>query len=84
LASALAASNCHAQESGGIEKYLTLEQAGNAEFVAMWLREKGAMANRKDAELFFEWGMQDKRRKYWSGAARAFGESMIRYPSPQV
>lgn len=61
LASALAALNCHAQESGSMEKYLTLEQAGSAEFVAMWLREKGVMANRKDAELFFEWGMQDKR-----------------------
>jgi len=67
-----------------VEKYLTLEQAGDAEFVARWLREKGPGANRKEAELFFEWGVQARRRRYWSGAVRDFGEGLIRYPGPQV
>ena len=67
-----------------MEKYLTLEQAGDAKYVTRWLRERGPGANRKDAELFFEWGVQDRRRRHWSGAVKDFGESMIRYPGPEV
>jgi hypothetical protein len=67
-----------------MEKYLTLEQAGDAVFVARWLREKGPRANRKEAELYFQWGIRDKRRRHWPGATRSFRESMIRYPGPRA
>lgn len=73
-----------AQEKTAVPNYLTEEEAGTPQFVSTWLKEKGATADRKEADWYFELGVREKQKKNWSAATKAFGESMIRYPSPQA
>ena len=73
-----------AQEITNTDKYLTDEELRNPEFVSNWLKTKGVTADKKDAERFLNYGLSAKKNPNWSGAAKTFGESMIRYPSPQA
>jgi hypothetical protein len=76
---------CNAQEQNPPPaKLLTEAEAGNAEFVAQWLKQHGATADQKEARQFLEQAQQAKQRKNWSAATKAFGESMIRYPNAQA
>lgn len=85
FASALALfAGCNAQEQTPPRTKLTEAEAGNAEFVAQWLKQHGATADQKEARQFLDQAQQAKQRKNWSAATKAFGESMIRYPSAQA
>ncbi len=64
--------------------FLTEEEVANPQFVTDWLKKNGQTTHRKDADWFFDVGLRDKQNKNWSAATKAFGESMIRYPSPQA
>ena len=83
FASVFALPGCNAQESAQAGKYLTESEAGNAEFVSRWLAKHRA-ADQKDAQQFMQQALREKQRSNWSAATKAFGESMIRYPSPQA
>lgn len=83
FASVFVLPGCNAQESTKATKLLTESEAGNAEFVSRWLTQHRA-ANQKEAQRFLQQGEREKQRGNWSGATKAFGESMIRYPSPQA
>lgn len=57
----------------------------NHEFIANWLTNVGpSKTDREDADRFFSLGLKAKQAKNWSGAAKMFGESMMRYPSPHA
>ncbi len=73
-----------AQEKTTAPGFSTVEQAGDPSFVADWLKQNGTVVDRTEANRFFEVGMREKQKKNWSAATKAFGESMIRYPSPQA
>jgi hypothetical protein len=73
-----------AQENTNTNKYLTEEEVSNEKFVSSWLKTRGATADQKESKWYFEQGVREKQKKNWSAATKAFGESMIRYPSPQA
>jgi hypothetical protein len=73
-----------AQEKTVAPTNLTVEQAGDPRSVADWLKQNGTAVDRAEADRFFEVGMHENQKKNWSAATKAFGESMIRYPSPQA
>lgn len=73
-----------AQEKMAAPGFLTVEQAGDPQFVAEWLKQNGTAVDRTEADRIFEVGMREKQKKNWSAAMKAFGESMIRFPSPQA
>lgn len=60
------------------------QQARDPQFVVQWLSSMGPKTDQKDAKWFFSAGVKEKEAKNWSAASKAFGESMIRYPSPQA
>jgi hypothetical protein len=60
------------------------QQARDPQFVVQWLNSVGAKTDQKDAKWFFSVGLKEKAARNWSAASKAFGESMIRYPSPQA
>ncbi len=77
-----ALSPCAFANGGAIKTpYLTDEQLRNAEFVSTWLKTKATTTAQKDARPFLEAAM---RAKNSSAAAKAFLESIIRYPHPQA
>lgn len=82
FASALALSGCDARQPQET-RLLTEQEARDAQFVAQWLQKNGT-EDRKEAQQFFQQALLEKQRQNWSAAAKAFGESMIRYPSPQA
>ena len=53
-------------------------------FVAGWLAREGSTADRKAAARFHAHGLKDKEAANWSAATKAFGESAVRYPAPEV
>ncbi|WP_139026485.1 hypothetical protein [Achromobacter arsenitoxydans] len=63
---------------------MTQQQLSSPEAVAKWLQDNPEGRDRKVAEFFFQEGTRYKQRKYWSAAAKSFGESAIRYPGPHV
>jgi hypothetical protein len=65
-------------------KYISQTQLSDAEFVANWLKVNKSGLDLKGATAAFELGQKYKRNKQWSAAAKGFGESAIRYPSPQT
>jgi hypothetical protein len=64
--------------------YLTQKQLRDAQFVSDWLKTNISNLDQKGATTYFNLGMKYKKEKYWSAAAKSFGESAIRYPSPQA
>jgi hypothetical protein len=73
-----------AEEKSDPKKYLTEEDVRNREFVSNWLRTKGASVDQTESKWYFEQGMRENQKKNWSAATKAFGESMIRYPTPHA
>ncbi len=73
-----------AQDKSAAPGFLTVEQAGNPQFVVDWLKQRGTAVDWTEAGRFFEVGMGEKQKRNWSAATKGFGESMIRYPSPQA
>ncbi len=82
LVSVLAISGAQAQDT--CRQHLTMDEAGNATFVSAWFERAKLVGPCKDALWFYEQGLRDKKRRNWSGAAKAFGESMIRFPGPRA
>lgn len=66
------------------QQLLKEQQARDPQFVVQWLNGMGLKTDQKDAKWFFSVGVKEKEAKNWSAASKAFGESMIRYPSPQA
>jgi hypothetical protein len=66
------------------QQLLQEQQVRDARFVVEWLNSMGPKTNQKEAKWFFSFGLKEKEAKNWSAASKAFGESMIRYPSPQA
>ena len=65
-------------------RLLSVEEAGNPEFVVQWLTETGPKTDQEDARLCFSYGLEAKQSRNWSLAVKAFNESMIRYPGPHA
>ncbi|WMD22369.1 hypothetical protein RAS12_08320 [Achromobacter seleniivolatilans] len=65
-------------------EFLTQKQLTKPEVITKWLQDNPEGVDKKGAAFSFDEGLKYKRRKYWSAAAKSFGESAIRYPSPQV
>ena len=65
-------------------RVLTQMQLSKPEIVSAWLRLHPAGVEEREAALSYQAGLEQKGRKDWSGAAKSFGESAIRHPSPQV
>ena len=63
---------------------LSEQEVRNPAFVTQWLTGLGAGADRKEADWFYSLGMKKKQANNWSAAAKAFGESMRRYPGPRT
>jgi len=53
-------------------------------FVMRWLDREGSRADRQAAARFYAHGLKDKEAGNWSAATKAFGESAVRYPAPEV
>ena len=64
--------------------YVSQAQLGDAEFVAGWLKTNKSSLDLKGATTAFKLGQKYKKNRQWSSAAKSFGESAIRYPSPQT
>lgn len=63
---------------------LTQKQLSEPDVVAQWLRDNPEGVDKKGATFSFNEGLKYKSKKYWSAAAKSFGESAIRNPTPQV
>jgi hypothetical protein len=66
------------------QQLLNEQEVRNPQFVVQWLSSTGQKADQKDAKWFFSLGLKKKESNNWSAASKAFGESMIRYPSPHA
>jgi hypothetical protein len=66
------------------EKLLTDKELEYPEFVVNWLKTEGANADMAMVGKSFQYGLKAKQQGRWGPAGKAFGESMIRYPSPQA
>jgi len=63
---------------------LNQRQLSEPDVVAQWLRDNPEGVDKKGAAFSFNEGLKYKSKKYWSAAAKSFGESAIRNPTPQV
>ncbi|SEI56396.1 hypothetical protein [Achromobacter sp. NFACC18-2] len=63
---------------------LTQRQLSDPQAVSQWLRENPGGVDAKGAAFAYDEGQKYKSRNDWSAAAKSFGESAIRYPTPQV
>ncbi len=72
-----AVSICNAQD-----QYLTADEVRDPNTVVAWLGTRDSASLRKDAQFWVEMAEVYRQRSYWSAAAKAYGEAMIRYPSP--
>ena len=63
---------------------LTQENLSEPDTVSEWLRKNPGGLEKKEAAFSYGEGLKYKSKKDWSAAAKSFGESAIRYPSPQV
>jgi hypothetical protein len=61
---------------------LTQDQIGQPDEVVAWLKQNEAFADKKIAQMAYDHGLRKKKRKDWGGAAKAFAESAIHYPTP--
>jgi hypothetical protein len=73
-----------AQDNYAASGFLTVAQTGDPQFVVDWLKRNGTVVDRTEADRYFEVGNRENQKKNWSATTKAFGESMIRYPSPQA
>ena len=67
-----------------LPKLLDEKEVKNPEFVSKWLAGYGSNVNQKEADWFYSLGVKQKESNNWSAAAKAFGESMRRYPRPHA
>jgi hypothetical protein len=65
-------------------KGLAQNELSQPETVRQWLQKNADKADRKMAEQYFQMGNDYAQKKYWSGAAKAFGESAHAYPAPKT
>ncbi len=79
LLSSLAVSSCEAQD-----RFLTPEEIRDAETVSAWFAAHGGNAANDEATFFLDLAERAKHSEDWSAATKAFGEAMIRYPSPKA
>lgn len=64
---------------------MTQEQAADPAYVVQWLKtHPHAYQQHKTTQLLFEQGRKSEKSRNWSSAMLGYGESMIRYPSPQA
>ncbi len=63
---------------------LDIDDARRPDVVVAWLQRNAASADRRIAKQAFDIGVQANKRGNWSGAAKSFGESLIRYPAPRT
>lgn len=64
--------------------WLPISAASNPEAVAEWLRtKKPTKIDAKDAQIYFRKGRKAQLGGNWSLASKAFGESLIRHPTPE-
>lgn len=77
LLSCLSLSGCSAQG-----KYLSEEEVADPDFISSWLQTHDAGPELDEAKFFLDLAQKEKQRRNWSAASKAFGEAMIRYPSP--
>ena len=64
--------------------YVSPAQLGDAEFVASWLKTNKSSLDLKGATSAFKLGQKYTKNRLWPSAAKSFGESAIRYSSPQT
>lgn len=63
---------------------LSQEDLQNSDSVVHWLEKNGATTDQTEAKAFYSEGLKSKESQRWSPAAKMFGESALRYPSPQT
>lgn len=84
FASALLLSACTGREDVAKSSILTEREAANAAFVSRWLSTTKSQANAQEAQPFLKQARAAEQTRNWSLAAKAFGESMLRYPDAQA
>jgi len=62
---------------------LQQEALSKPELITGWLKQNAA-ADRRDADWFFKTGVKAMTDRRWSLAAKAFGDSALRFPTPQA
>lgn len=62
---------------------LSEDDARDPAAVVRWLQTH-QVKDRQEVQWFFMQGMRERQRGNLSAAVKAFGESMVRYPSPQA
>ena len=66
------------------ELVLNQDDLYKPEVVSAWLKKNGAKADKARAKLFYDEGVKAKKRKNWGLAGKGFGDSALRYPTPQA
>lgn len=73
-----------AQTGNGKITLLSQDEAGNAQYVTEWLNSHHGSVDGALSGDFYAKGSEASRKGNWSLATKLFGESMIRYPTPQA
>lgn len=74
----------YAQASNSKIKLLSQDEAGNAQCVTEWLNSHHNNVDHTLSNDFYTKGVEASQKGNWSLATKLFGESMIRYPTPQA
>ncbi len=74
---------CGLAVAAGVEPpYLHRDDLENPQAIAAWLDKYAATANKRAAQIEFARGEAYQKRRYWSAASKAFGESALAFPTP--
>ena len=63
---------------------LTDEQLEQPAQVSAWLKQHAANADKQTAKEMYQFGLKEMKRNSYDSATKAFGDSAIRFPTPQA